>query len=127
MNPTRGNNSPRCHSTFAVTQRCRSHAAAWYMNSWYRTMGARGGRPTGLVMRCSTLRFKISLEVAEDIPVTKAGHNGVEDGIPVLGAMHIALAEQAALEVAKIVEAEEGMVAGASERKGNLSQTGQDA
>ena len=39
MKPTRGNNSPQCHSTFATTRRTVVQLAAWYRKFLYRTTG----------------------------------------------------------------------------------------
>ena len=47
MKPTRGNNSPLCHSALATTRRARSQLPARYQNSSYRITGRSGGLPTG--------------------------------------------------------------------------------
>ena len=47
MKPTRGNNSPLCHSALATTRRARSQLPARYQNSSYRITERSGGLPTG--------------------------------------------------------------------------------
>jgi hypothetical protein len=51
---------------------------------------------------------RIPSEVAEDIPVTIAGYDRVEDDLPVLGNVHVPFSEQAALEIAEVIEARRG-------------------
>ena len=41
MKPTRGNSSPLCHSTLAITRRARSQLSARYQKSSYRITGNR--------------------------------------------------------------------------------------
>jgi len=48
----------------------------------------------------------VAAEVPAEFPVTLPRDDGIEHGLPVLRAMHVPFAEQAAFEVAILIEAE---------------------
>jgi hypothetical protein len=50
------------------------------------------------------VKGRVPSEVAENIPVTITGHNGVEDGLPVLGSVDVPLTEQASFEIPKLLK-----------------------
>ena len=58
---------------------------------------------------------RVGAEVQIDAALAVAGHNRLQDQAPVLGAVHVARPEPAALQVAELVEHEQRMVAGTAE------------
>jgi hypothetical protein len=57
---------------------------------------------------------RVTSEVTPKFTIAISGDDGLKYDFPVLGAMHVPLSEYATLEVTKVIEAEKGMIAGAS-------------
>src|SRR5687768_2333129 len=58
---------------------------------------------------------RVAAEIENKAPAAIAGDHRHQDGAPLVGAMHVAAPEHAALEIAELVEQEQRMVAGAAE------------
>src|SRR5208337_5611216 len=58
---------------------------------------------------------RVTPEVTPKFTIAISGDDGFQHDFPVLSAMHVPLSEHAAFEVTIVIEAEKGMIAGASE------------
>jgi len=70
--------------------------------------------PHKIVVNVRIGERRVTPKIPPKITIAISSDDGVEHGLPIRGAVYVPFTEQGAREIAEIIEAEKGMIAGAS-------------